>query len=936
MRLASFAVVAIVFLAYLPIVYSYTWQETRFGVASEVLQDLAGSSMGELGGAIDAIQRSPDLLFDERVRLALIDALHRANESYFGSAEMGDEQGSNEGLAELRIALIRVVRSLQDVRSIPALIDSLDVGRRTVRAVAEFGEPALEQVLAAWNDRETELYSNSLPMKLRNAGLVDVMSAMVAEGRVGTDARERISAIARDVLESRNSISLLGAGMGLALSLEDRVLVDQVERMARLPEQADSAVGESASAESIRQMATRYYGRYAGSRSTGNVGIELDPDDIGGVVMSGDGPEAGVWVVAETRDLPTRFIRSVVTDDEGRFVVPDLPEATYEVFVRGYGLADSVRVSATPGQVLDLDAIVAADARAAADVYPAAWWLSMMELPEGELSQQALGSRVGGCLSCHQIGNKATREISPSILNGVDSHLAAWDRRVGMGPVGASMSAMFRGLGRQRAMFADWTDRIAAGTVPTRTPPRPRGAERNVVVTLWDWGTERDGRTASTPSDVRDATVNANGRLYGVVQASDVLAVLDPVEHRATTIPIPSSAPRILTDTPASLYYGDDAFWAHAADPRSVVMDGQGRVWLTGRVRGADEQPPFCTDGGNAFAAYFPLERGTRQVFQYDPTSEQFSEVDTCFSADHNQLGQDERFYYGFGDGVGWVDVELWDETGDAEASQGWCPTVVDTNGDGVITPGWTEPEEPLDPARDHRVADGCSSAVVNAADGSVWCSGSGREGNTLVRLTLGDSPPETCVAEVYMPPRDIAAPSPYGSGGLQTTRDGLIWQDWPGSGHFASFDPRVCTVSNGRMAAGQRCPEGWRFHRVEGPTYLNSEIPISSDASYLTQIDRHDVLGFGLETPIYGAVNSDALEVFVPRSGEFITLRVPYPMGFFSRSSVGRIDDETSGWKGKGLWSSYSNNASWHLEGGPGTLPKAVKFQVRPHPLAK
>ena len=365
-------------------------------------------------------------------------------------------------------------------------------------------------------------------------------------------------------------------------------------------------------------------------------------------------------------------------------------------------------------------------------------------------------------------------------------------------------------------------------------------------------------------------------------------------------------------------------------------MDGDGRVWLTGRIRGPDAQPSFCTDAANAFAAYFPLEVGTRQVFLYDPETEAFSEIDTCYSSDHNQLGHDERFYYGFRDGVGWVDTELWDETGDAEASQGWCPTVIDTNGDGVITPGWTEPDEPVDPTRDHRVAYGCYSPAVNAADGSVWCSDNGRDDNTLVRLELGDNPPQSCIAEVYMPPPTIVDPPPYGSGGLHLTRDGIVWQDWRGSGHFASFDRSVCTVTNGPTATGQSCPEGWTFHRMDKPTFSNAEMPINSDESYLTQIDHHDVLGFGPETPVYGVVNTDSLEVFVPSTGEFVTLRVPYPMGFFSRSSVGRIDDPTTGWKGKGLWSSYSNYAAWHLEGGPGTLQKAIKFQVRPHPLAK
>ena len=664
--------------------------------------------------------------------------------------------------------------------------------------------------------------------------------------------------------------------------------------------------------------------------------IELDDDDIGGVVSSADGPEAGVWVVAETTDFATRFIRIVATDDQGRYVLPDLPDATYELFVRGYGLVDSTRVLATPGQHVDLAGVVAPDASSAAEVYPAAWWLSMMDLPTGELSQQQLGSSVTGCLNCHQVGNKATREILPGIVSASDTSLEAWDRRVAMGPMAAGMAGMFRRLGPQRRMFADWTDRIASGETPSQIPPRPIGIERNVVVTLWDWGTEHDGRTDSTPSDVRDATVNANGLVYGVVQPSDILAVLDPVRHLATTIEIPSNAPRILTDTPTSPHYGDEAIWARASDPRSVAMDGQGRVWLTGRVRAADQQPDFCTDSANKFADYFPVPRGTRQAFKYDPVSEMFDEIDTCFSADHNQLGHDDVFYYGFREGVGWIDTEIWDETRDAEAAQGWCPTVIDTNGDGVISPGWTEPDEPVDPSRDHRIAYGCYSPAVNEVDGSIWCSDNGPQDNTLVRLELGDNPPESCIAEVYQPPLTITDPAPYGSGGLHLTSEGIVWQDWRGSGHFASFDRSRCTVTNGPTATGQSCPDGWTFQRMEKPTYENTDYPINSDESYLTQVDHHDVLGFGEDTPVYGVVNTDSLEVFVPSTQEFVTLRVPYPMGFFSRSSVGRIDDPTTGWKGKGLWSSYSNYAAWHLEGGPGTLQKSVKFQVRPSPLSK
>jgi hypothetical protein len=110
--------------------------------------------------------------------------------------------------------------------------------------------------------------------------------------------------------------------------------------------------------------------------------VAIDADDIGGVVTSAKGPEAGVWVIAETTDLPTRFARSVVTDDQGRYVLPDLPAARYDVWVRGYGLVDSPKVQASPGRALDLTAVVAPDDAAAARFYPAIYWYSMLTIPD--------------------------------------------------------------------------------------------------------------------------------------------------------------------------------------------------------------------------------------------------------------------------------------------------------------------------------------------------------------------------------------------------------------------------------------------------------------------------------------------------------------------------------------------------------------------------
>src|SRR5213592_3776732 len=87
--------------------------------------------------------------------------------------------------------------------------------------------------------------------------------------------------------------------------------------------------------------------------------VRIDNDDLGGVVTGPKGPEAGVWVIATTTDLPTPFTRIVVTDDQGRYVVPDLPAANYLVWVRGYGLVDSPRVRAMPGKILNLTAVPA-------------------------------------------------------------------------------------------------------------------------------------------------------------------------------------------------------------------------------------------------------------------------------------------------------------------------------------------------------------------------------------------------------------------------------------------------------------------------------------------------------------------------------------------------------------------------------------------------
>ena len=276
---------------------------------------------------------------------------------------------------------------------------------------------------------------------------------------------------------------------------------------------------------------------------------------ISGVVESSAGREAGVWVIAETEELETKFVKIVVTDDNGRFVLPELPDVTYDVWVRGYGLVDSDKVQLSPtSDEVSLTGVVAPDERAAAEYYPGNYWYSLIEPPaahefpgtgpDGNGISENLQSQAAwvdimkqGCQLCHQLGNTATRVVQQR--DDFDSTLEAWDHRVQTGQRGTSMNGTMNRFGRQRAleMFADWTDRIAAGETPPR-PPRPKGVERNLVVTLWDWGKDSAFIHDEITTDKRNPTVNGYGPVYGVSAGHGSLTVVDPIANTAVELPI--------------------------------------------------------------------------------------------------------------------------------------------------------------------------------------------------------------------------------------------------------------------------------------------------------------------------------------------------------------------------------------------------------------
>jgi hypothetical protein len=722
---------------------------------------------------------------------------------------------------------------------------------------------------------------------------------------------------------------------------------------------------------------------------------------ITGVVRSSQGPEAGVWVIAETKDLPTNFIKIVVTDDQGRFVLPELPVANYRVWVRGYGLVDSTPIQMKPSTTaVTLNATIAKTPQEAARVYPGNYWLSLLEPPaakefpgtgsEGNglgptmASQNVwINSLKSDCNFCHQLGNRLTRSVD-HILEAkpeLKTHAEAWEWRLGTGVRGNSMYAVLNTQGKERSLktYADWTERVAKGEVPP-APPRPKGIERNLVVTLWDVGDDHSFMHDEISTDKNHPTVNANGRVYAVSAGHGQLVVLDQKENSTFTLDIPTreAKEKVPSRFPApnrpSLHWGNEHLWANPpydpADPHNPMMDNKGRVWMTSKIR-SNADPSWCSDVTNKFAEWFPLRASARQASFYDPTTNQFTLIDTCFSTHHLQFDNDadQTVYFNelIGPIFGWIDTKVYDETHDEQKAVGWCGQVVDTNGDGKITKPWNVPaargrdsvtyqgDTPAgpdgrgaqrgrgdggvrgagapggnnDPKLDTMVSYSMYSVIPSPVDDSVW-GVSERYPGFLIRLQRGANPPASCMTQVFKVPEPGFDPR-----GVDIDSNGVVWTALAASSHLASFDVRKCRDLHGPAKTdGSQCREGWTLYQTTGPKLRGTDIP--ADFHYYNWVDQHNVSGLGANTPLATGSNSDALLALNPQTREWITLRVPYPLGFYSRGMDGRIDDPNAGWKGRALYANYGTHFVWHIEGGKGTKGKIVKFQIRPDPLAR
>lgn len=690
---------------------------------------------------------------------------------------------------------------------------------------------------------------------------------------------------------------------------------------------------------------------------------------ISGRVLNGTNPEGGVWVIAETHETNTPFVKIVVTDEAGHFTLPQLPDATYSVWVRGYGLVDSAKVKGRPGDTnLTLAVQSAKDAREAAKVYPGDYWLSLLEPPAAGNFPGTGGVANGGngflpsilsqddwmhrfkkdCNFCHQLGNQLTRTLTHMDFNklGFKSHEDAWLYRTSLGVRGTSMAAaflQFGGEGMAKTM-ANWTRAVESGAVPP-APPRPQGIERNVVVTLWDIGGPQDFMHDEIATDKNKPTVNAYGPIYAVSAGHGTINVVDPVTNDAWKVVIPTREdPRKVTTRfpPAarpSNFWGMEHLWGqeHPADPHNPMMDERGRVWSTSKIR--NDEPAFCKEGSqNKYAKYYPLKNSFRQASVYDPATGKFELIDTCYSTHHLQFASDadRTLYFNelTGPIFGWVNTRQFDQTHDEQLSQGWCPQIIDTNGDGRITKPWNAADNKKpDPKLDTEVRKPLYALIPDPNDANiVWGASEGATGEErgyIVRLNRGTAPPESCISEVYRVPKGTLNPR-----GIDIDSQGHPWVAMAATSQWARFDRSKCARTNGPGAdKGDLCAEGWTVWQTQGPRFKNTNYP--TDFHYFGWVDRFNVSGLGKDTPILTGSNSDSLVALDPATGKWTYLRVPYPLGFYQRGMDGRIDDPQAGWKGRGLYANYGTHLVWHIEGGKGTTGKIVKFQIRPDPLA-
>jgi len=627
--------------------------------------------------------------------------------------------------------------------------------------------------------------------------------------------------------------------------------------------------------------------------------LQVDKTSIGGtVVNSATGkPEAGVWVIAETK-LGVPFRKIVVTDDQGRFLVPDLPAASYDMWVRGYGLKDSAKTKAERGAQVKLQVADAATPQEAAKIYPAAYWTSLIHAPSKEdlpaeykSQEHWLAALRGGCNQCHQLGMPTMRGFTTPDL---------WDFYI---KKNGGMSGAANRLGREllENALADWARRIKAGEVPP-APPRPTGIERNFVVTQWDWAAPDSFIHDNISTDKRNPTLYASGIVYGADRAGGGrLWALDPVKNTLEMFPVQGRTTAGLDRNVDYYHNGDTGSWMPS--PHNPMLNEKGELWMTQPVRppGPENNPKWSAStvaldvndpAAKEIAAKALTSRSHgMQLGYFDTKTHKFVGVDTSYNTHHLQFDWQGRIWSD-GDVLGMLDTTKIDrnnvEGTEAAAQKAWM-RVDTTTGKVIPTTGY--------------------ATGVNPVDGTIWVPVPTVDGpqNKIYML----DPKTNKYTDYPLPPPGRLAH------GVDFSTDGNVWFS-AGSGHLGRIDRKTGTFTYWELPGAKFAGTGKETGSTEYP--------------YFMWVDQFDTLGMGKNTVIVTGTTSDSMLIFNPKTEAWTVFRLPYPLPFYTRGLDGRIDNANAGWKGRGIWTSYNSYLPKFTETKLGYLNH---IQYRPNPLA-
>ena len=378
-----------------------------------------------------------------------------------------------------------------------------------------------------------------------------------------------------------------------------------------------------------------------------------------------------------------------------------------------------------------------------------------------------------------------------------------------------------------------------------------------------------------------------------------------------------------------------EAIWDAQTNPHSLYYDGQGRVMYHRAHPSGPNNPDFCKAGSDhPSAKVFPIATSGRQLEMYDPKTQKYTLINTCFPTHHVQFGfdKDNTAWVSAGgpaSGVaGWVNMRVLEETGDeAEGAR--------------LDPVHPRHQRRRQARRVHRAEPAVRPEQGPPHQRGVLrrVAGSRRHGVGLLARLSGlhrparsatkPDPSSTALAEVY----EVPAPG-YGPRGFDIDTKGVAWVPLS-SGHMAAFDRTKCKVLNGpTIRDGKHCPEGWTLYPLPGPKLAGDPGTGSAEASYYTWVDQHDILGLGKDVPF--ATGNENESLIALKDGKMVNFVVPYPMGFYAKTFDGRIDDPNARLEGPwhlGLARATARRSMW--KAGKGELPKLTKIQLRPDPLA-